>query len=346
MGNFNANAFRTSGPNSLPLLAVNLHYNSGTPSVLADGIIAAFDAGFSRIVGEEDASKMVSTAEGIAIANGVELLSIDARPIPQDRDTLFLNVSKLTKPEYTLQIFAQQLDGNNLKAYLEDAYLQTSQPLSLVDTNKIIFNVNTADAASSNVNRFRIVLKQLSTLPVTFTSITATPKDKNAQIDWTVAEQNGIQKYQVERSVDGLTFTRMAEVAAKANNTTASYQWLDVNTVTGSNYYRVRAIQADNKYFFSKVVVVKMDETKLAIKIFPNPIKSQQINLQFNSLEKGQYSFLLLNASGQQILKQVLDHRGGSSNQSITFSKKLPAGTYYLQVINAKVSYSERVLIQ
>ena len=70
---------------------------------------------------------MVNTAEGVAIANGSALLSIDARKMPVDKDTLFLNLSKLTKAQYTLQIFAKDMEGGTLLPYLQDNYLNTVQ---------------------------------------------------------------------------------------------------------------------------------------------------------------------------------------------------------------------------
>ena len=159
VSNYNANAFRTT--NNIALIAVNLLYDNAGTKILADGALAAFDGNFQNSVTNEDASKIMNAAENVAIAEGNNLLSIDTRQMPKQNDTLFLNISKLTKPQYTLEIFAQQVDAS-VTPYLEDKYLKTFTPLSLTDTNHIVFNITT-DATSFDGNRFRIVFDKPST---------------------------------------------------------------------------------------------------------------------------------------------------------------------------------------
>lgn len=180
VGNFNANAFRVT-TNSIPLMAINLFYDEAGKKVLADGTLSAFDASFSNKVGKEDATKMTNASDVVAIANANNLLSIDARQMPKENDTIFLNLSKLTKSQYTLQIFSQKMNGP--QAYLEDKFLKTSQPLLMNDTSRITFNI-TADAASSEANRFRIVfgktdLQQIT--PVTNSGINIFPNPVTGQ---------------------------------------------------------------------------------------------------------------------------------------------------------------------
>jgi hypothetical protein len=349
VSNFNGNAFRSSRrmANDIPLLAINLQYPSGGNKILADGVLTVFDPSFSDLAGAEDAAKMANSAESIAILNNAASLSIDARKMPQNNDTLFLNASRLTKPQYTLQIFAHDMESSGVEAYLQDRYLNTLQPLLLSDTNNIVFNVSAAIPASADINRFRIVFHStIIALPVTYTSIKAKQKNNDIQIDWEVAEESGIQKYEIERSVDGINFIKAGEVIAKGNNSPESYHWLDVNATTGNNYYRVRAIQADGKLFISKVVIVKITADKPSIKIYPNPVKNQQINIWSNEMGRGKYHLLLYDPKGRQIMNRVIDHPGGSFNQIIYLYKKLPSGLYYLQITNEKEKYGQMVLLE
>lgn len=347
VSNFNSSAFRTASPNSIPLLAVNLQYNNGAAKVLADGALAAFDAGFSIAITDDDASKLSSgNAEEIAINNASQLLSIDARPLPQDKDTILLNLTKLTKPQYILEIFSQQLDANAAQPYLEDSYLNTSVQLSVSDTNRIVFDVN-PDPASSAANRFRIVFKQANILPVTFTLIQATAKDKTVQVHWQVAVESGVLKYAIERSADGVNFTSVAEVAAKGNSSAEDYTWLDAYAATGNNYYRIRAIYNDGKISLTKTVLATIDNnTTNQLLVFPNPIINRQIKFQLNAIEKGQYTLQLYNSQGQIILNQVFDHRSETTNHLIQLDKKPGGGMYYLHVACKHENYYQSILIQ
>ena len=167
----------------LPLIAVNLTYNNAGNNILADGVLAAFAPAYNNGVGREDAFKMANNNEGIAIVNGGSLLSIDARHMPAGQDTLFLQLSRLTRPEYTLQIFTQQLESMQVIPYLQDNYLNTLEPLMINDTNQVVFTVIPGDPASYDANRFRIVFGEQSALPVNFTSLRATVVDKSIQVE-------------------------------------------------------------------------------------------------------------------------------------------------------------------
>jgi hypothetical protein len=348
VSNFNGSAFRTSRTtNDISLLAINLQYPNGLAKVLADGVVVAFDSSFSKKAGAEDAAKMANSAESIAIQNDTSSLIIDARPIPAANDTIFLTVARLTKPQYTLQVFAQKMEGSGVSAFLQDRYLNTLQPLSLSDTNNIVINTNTTIPASVDVNRFRIVFQSsLISLPVKYTSVKAAQKGKNIQVEWEVMEESNVRRYTVEKSVDGIRFSNAGEVSATGNISRESYQWLDVHPATGKNYYRVRAIQNDGTFLLSNIVLVKMNVVKSIITVYPNPVKNGQINVHSDNLEKGTYNFELYDGRGRQIINGLIHHSGGLLHLIIRPIHKLTAGMYYLKITNETEHFSQTIFIE
>jgi hypothetical protein len=265
--------------------------------------------------------------------------------MPATNDTLFLNVARLTKPQYTLQIFSQQVAGNNVQAYLQDSYLNSVQFLSLIDTNVIVFNV-TQDAASYKADRFTILFNSSTELPLKFIAVNAAQKGDAIEIEWTVSEETSIYKYEIEHSADGVSFSKLAELLSNNRNAIESYDWLDVNAVPGKKYYRVRAIQKDGKFFLSKSVTVRIDARKVGIKVFPNPVKDQQVNIQLSGMVTGKYTLVLFNAQGQEITKKTIGYMGRPSNQIIRFNKKLAAGIYHLRIFNAIANYEQKIFIE
>ncbi|MEP7237090.1 MAG: T9SS type A sorting domain-containing protein, partial [Ferruginibacter sp.] len=348
VSNFNANAFQSNlVPEKLPLLAVNLQYVSSGVTTLADGVLAVFDSSFTNIPTDEDASKIPNTAESISILNSTAQLSIDARKIPQKNDTIFLNVARLTKPQYTMQIFAEEMAGIGISAFLQDMYLNTTQPLSLSDTNNIVVNINAAIPASFDINRFRIVFqKSLVILPLKFVSIKASLKNKDIQVDWSVAEETGVQKYEIERSADGISFSKAGEVAARGNNTSESYNWLDVHPMAGNNFYRVRSIDIDGKSLLSKIVVIKTGTANSEFKIFPNPVTNYQVNVHADEMAKGKYDLVIYNQQGQQIIQRRIEHTGGRFDQVIKLDAMLPVGIYYVKITAETEKYNLTIFIK
>jgi hypothetical protein len=165
------------------------------------------------------------------------------------------------------------------------------------------------------------------------------------QVDWKVATESGIERYEVERSFNGIDFKKVGEIAAKGNGGIQSYSFTDANAVKGNNYYRVRSVESDGKNLLSKVVVVKI-ANDAEIKVYPNPVKNQEINLQVTGMEKGQYLVMLINTQGQQVLNKTLTYNGYSSTEKIALNEKLPAGLYYLNLISGQQRVTASVFIQ
>jgi hypothetical protein len=88
------------------------------------------------------------------------------------------------------------------------------------------------------VNRFRIVFRESGTLSDLITSIRAEKQNRQVRVSWDVSNENDIQKYEVQRADDQNSFTKIGEVNARAGAGAQSYQWFDMNPVTGANHYR------------------------------------------------------------------------------------------------------------
>ena len=331
-----------NGPNNLPFIAINLLYDNSVSKLLLDGTLSAFDSSYSNAIGAEDAFKMTGNTEGIAISHNASLLSIDARKLPVDNDTIFLNVSKFTKPQYILQIFANQLQNANILPYLEDTYLHTSQLLSVTDTNYITFTVSPSDSGSFDMNRFRIVFHQTSTLPVTLTSISATKLSTSTRVDWSVASESNVVKYYIDRSADGIAFSKIGEVSSRNLILGGSYQFYDAHPVEGINYYRISAVLLNGHVIESEIATVNFSTASSAnIMVYPNPIINQQINLQLSGMEKGTYPVMLYNPLGILVNRSEIEYQGGLKNYLINPKGKLPRGLYILKV----KGFADRIVI-
>ena len=347
--NNNSIAFRSESANDIPLIAANLFYPSAGIDLLADGAVAAFDDRFSNEVNDEDAQKMAASTETLGIMNGNDLLSIDARKMPGSGDTIYLYMERVTKPQYTLQIFSNQMAAARKTMYLQDTYLNTVQSLSLSDTNNIVFNVITGNVASSSPTRFRIFFRDITTLPISFKTIKATIKQNDVLVEWSVADQNGTRKYEIEHSVNGTNFKLAGEVDAIGNNGLQDYQWLHTRAVQGYNYYRVNALTIDGRYVSSSIVKINfaaVNQTAASIRIYPNPVKDQRVNVEMTNMPKGRYSLELMTIQGRILLKENFDHAGGTGIRSIVIGTPLKQGMYYINVYSDNSRFTKPVIIE
>lgn len=196
----------------------------------------------------------------------------------------------------------------------------------------------------SNDNTASVYQIDLSTLPVSLTGIKAYPKNQGVQFEWTAQQESGIFSYEIERSADGQQFTKIGSVPAKGNSSLAiNYLWFDTNPIAGTNFYRLKIIEAGQQ---SYSVVIKVNFSGIIVNkiiIYPNPIKVNTMNIQMN-LPKGKYKIVLTNKLGQRILNKEIDYEGGITNNKINLIKSLLSGVYQVSIIGAGINITEQVI--
>jgi hypothetical protein len=316
----------------LPKLVTNLYLlNPDSSTIIADGALEEFDNRFSDSVNLDDVKKLGNINENLGYQRYGSTLAMERRPDITLNDTLFVKLTSTTRRNYQLQFVAQNINHPELNAYLQDLYLKTSTLMNLTGNTVVNFSIN-ADAASSNANRFQIVFRPASIVPVTFISIKAAMQNTNIAVEWQVENETSISKYEIEKSTDGENFSPIGIVNATGNNnSTASYNWLDTKPVDGYNYYRIESINTDGSFKYSEVVKVAIG-SKSQISIYPNPIQNNTINIQFNNQPLGDYQAQLINDAGQVVYKNNISVTTNNVTEALPINHSLSKGIYELKL--------------
>jgi hypothetical protein len=309
--------------------------NTDNSTILADGALAEFNNQFDSVVNWQDAVKNYNINETIGLVRDGINLAIERDPIITTTDTLFLNLTGQTARSYQFQFTGTNMNGQGITGILKDSYLGTSTPINLDGTvNKINFSVIAGNSASAAPNRFIIVFRPSSVLPVTFTSVNAYQENTGINVEWNVANELNIVQYEVQRSTDGIHFTNENPTKATGNNQSSiNYNWLDTNPLEGANYYRIESIGTDGNIQFSQVVKVVINIPGSNISVYPNPVVGQLINLKFNNKSIGDYQFNLINADGQTVYNKEIYIVSSNSTETLIIPTALAKGIYELKII-------------
>ena len=340
------------GEKDQQLIANLMIVNSGNKVSLADGIRVMYNSSYSAAANTDDVEKMNNFAENISSYRNGKTLIVEKRPMITANDTIFLRMTGIGTKNYSMQLGTFDFVQTNLTAYLEDTYLGTK---AVIDLSGGITNVDfsaTANTASAAADRFRIVFKGNAAPPVSITTIKAYQQSlpngqagSNIAVEWKVGNEMNMQKYEVEKSTDGINFAKAATQAATGNiGASVNYAWIDVNPVVGDNYYRVRGVSADGAVKYSDVVKVKMAKIIPAITIYPNPVKGRMIGVQFAGMDKGNYTLRLVSSTGQVLVTKQITHNGGSGTQTLSLGNAAK-GSYYLEIVHPDNNKTVKPLI-
>ena len=311
-----------------------------------DGIVTMYNNKYNAavIAPTEDASKFWGNEESVAIVRTGSYLSVEARPEIAGADTSFLYMNKLAAGNtYTFNIAGNNMP-TNVTGELVDKYTNTSSALNLTSPTSINFTVDTSAAAKA-ANRFMIVLNAKAPLYVSDIKVKASVKARVAVIDWSVATEKDVKSYTVEHSTTAADFKAINTTAAK-NSNNSNYSYTDNSAVNGNNYYRIKAINVDGSVQYSSIVKVAIGDKKEGMSIYPNPIVGKTMNVQLSNIAAGTYSLSMINASGQQVMEQSLQHAGGSVTSTVQLPATVASGIYQLRLASNGKFYVETVIVK
>lgn len=156
-------------------------------------------------------------------------------------------------------------------------------------------------------------------LPVQLAAFTAqaAPGGRGARLAWMTASEVNNAYFDVERSFDGVTYTKLGTVAGQGSKTTATtYAFADQGEnarPVGPTYYRLRQVDIDGTAAYSPVRTVSASELGTAgqASLYPNPAQAQA-TLDLSALPtSASYQVQVLDATGRQV--QRLAVAGGQA---------------------------------
>ena len=141
-------------------------------------------------------------------------------------------------------------------------------------------------------------------LPVNLKSFDASINNCDNNINWQSASEDNLKNYLLEYSYDGNTYIGFYEVNAKGNN---SLYNTNHTPTKGKVFYRLKMIDFDGKYEYSKIIPLNIICNKSWAVVYPNPT-TQIINVNISTLNKLPTTVVLYDAVGKKILSQLLQN--------------------------------------
>ena len=166
-------------------------------------------------------------------------------------------------------------------------------------------------------------------LPLKMGELTATRERNKIQLSWETLSEQNTSHFIIERSADGNRFTSLGQIPAKGNSDSKSaYQYPDAQPLNGTNFYRLKMVDLDGIFTYSRVIAIKNEDGLNAIQLFPNPA-TDVLQLQIPSHLKITATISIVDMAGRTIRSNNIQLAEGNNASSIPV-RELAPGTYQL----------------
>lgn len=262
---------------------------------------------------------------------------------------LHRNPTDITNPSITFPESFQL--GKGPSGYLfpiEIKTITTEEPIFVTYNTDI--NISPDDSPSIRLYAFNglrtvqfdnmVICGSVSTiLPVELLFFTAKEDYSNniVILTWKTAQEIDNEGFFVQRSNNGLNWDNLEFITGKENSKQgADYQFLDKNPVGGINYYRLKQIDFDGQYEYSKINSVYWKDDSFPLKVYPNPFHN---SLTIEPKDTGvPYQYAIFNQLGAKFYESE-DYRNIVSRLN-----SLDSGSYLLRVSSSFNAYSQIVI--
>ena len=195
---------------------------------------------------------------------------------------------------------------------------------------RITFTISGAGAHTKTIDNFRVsAFGSNITLPVTFTWVSAKASGTGVAINWNVDAQVNVNTYEIERSANGRKYAKIGAVSAGSGQT--SYSFFDAAPGTGTNYYRIKAVDLDGKYKYSVVVTFKNGKINIQLRAYPVPAGNEVV-LQHDEVLTG--TRITISTMDGRLVKSIIPATGVQQT-SIDLSNTQP-GLYLVRYLTAE----------
>lgn len=189
----------------------------------------------------------------------------------------------------------------------------------------------------------------LTPLPVELVSFDANYQDKqeNVILTWETQNEQNFSHFEVEKSIDNVSFYDISTVNASTNNQQAkNYSTYDEEINAETIYYRLKMVDLDGEVNYSKIVSVNVNIRNSEISIYPNPSSNENITLELQATELNEkLNITMYNVNGKTVLTQQFQVRNYIEKFELN-TNKLSQGIYFIKVSSDKFTKNLKHIVE
>jgi hypothetical protein len=180
------------------------------------------------------------------------------------------------------------------------------------------------------------------TLPLQVSSFAAENKESGNELKWTMSSGSKVVRYEIEYSSNGVDFSKVGQVGARRSDSEETHAFHHQST--GSElkaYYRIKIIDADGAFEYSKVVEIEQVQNKMKIVMYPNPTRNA-FRIQLPSRTTGSVMVSVIDQRGSIVKSERISLQGSTAiDQNVT---GLIPGNYNVMVDGKSIHWTGKLI--
>jgi glucose/arabinose dehydrogenase len=177
-------------------------------------------------------------------------------------------------------------------------------------------------------------------LPVTLVNFSGAPGNEGVRLLWKTTMEENFKAFDVEYSTNARTFENIGTVAGLNATAGHTYTFSHATIEKGNLYYRLKMIDTDNSFEYSRVITVSRgDEVEAENFVRPSLISTSTMNLL---IEEPFQMVEVVSASGQVVLKEEVGGRSGPISIPL---QTTASGIYIVRMAGHDRIVQQKVLI-
>lgn len=210
--------------------------------------------------------------------------------------------------------------------------------LQITSDNKIV-------AATHGKGVFRSDLYDGVTLPVRLMNFSGSNAGTQNQLRWTVSQEQNLDRYELQRSADGIHYQTIKTTAPRNTTSETTYTHNDpVNSSNAEYYYRLKIIDTDGSFEYSAVVFIRV-VVKDNFLITGNPFHDFT-SLKYTIAKDQTISVNYFNSAGAFLRKEDYNATAGTGIYTLYGLANYPPGMYLLKLQSGNQSETFKVIKQ
>ncbi len=208
-------------------------------------------------------------------------------------------------------------------------------------------NVTTTGSVTTNaVNVFGSFTLGYRSFPVPLKllSFAATRQPGKTLVKWETENEESVSHFEVQRSFDGIHYTVAGTVTARNLPTLQRYTFDDVIALQGLAYYRLRSVDIDGAFRYSRVVVVSETDIKANSFAVINPVRNG-ITIFNKTGKDGVFDYNIYNQGGQLVAKGNVS-MAANGGTILPLSAAIASGSYILEISGNEIRSVHKLIVE